>query len=176
MNHVIALWYLGAIPVPLNTKLLDDEINSILDDYDFKFLVTDSRNNFGVSFESLSLSGKKNKIGVSHKDTKSPSLTKIELPESNSYLFDAADYPIPVINKEAVVIFTSGSTGRPKGVVHTFSSLINSIENGNQILNHKENDRWLASLPFYHIGGFQIICRSLYYGCSIVLLRISTNK
>ena len=136
IESVIALWYLGAIPVPLNTKLLDDEINSILDDHDFKFLVTDSRNNFGVSFESLSLSGKENKIGVSHKDTKSPSFTKIVLPESNSYLFDAADYPIPDINKEAVVIFTSGSTGRPKGVVHTFSSLINSIENGNQILNH----------------------------------------
>ena len=53
--------------------------------------------------------------------------------------------------------------------MHTFSSLINSIENGNEILNHKENDRWLASLPFYHIGGFQIICRSLFYGCSIIL-------
>jgi O-succinylbenzoic acid--CoA ligase len=166
---VVALWYLGAIPVPLNTKLLDDEIISILDDHDFKFLVTDSRNNFGVSFESLSLSGKENKIRVSHKDTKSPSFTKIVLPESNSYLFDAADYPIPDINKEAVVIFTSGSTGRPKGVVHTFSSLINSIENGNNILNHTDSDRWLASLPFYHIGGFQIICRSFYYGCSIIL-------
>ncbi len=166
---VVALWYLGAIPVPINTKLLDDEINSILDDNDFKFLVTDSKNNFGVSFESLSLGGKKKKIGVSHKDTKSPSFTKIELSESISKLFDAAVYPIPDIDKEAVVIFTSGSTGRPKGVVHTFSSLINSIENGNHILNHKENDRWLASLPFYHIGGFQIICRALYYGCSIIL-------
>ena len=55
IESVIALWYLGAIPVPLNTKLLDDEINSILNDYDFKFLVTDSRRNFSISFESLSL-------------------------------------------------------------------------------------------------------------------------
>ena len=169
IESVIALWYLGAIPVPLNTKLLDDEINTILNDYDFKFLISDSTNNFGVPFESLSLSGKENKIGVSRKDTKSPSFKRIELPESNSYLVDAADYPIPNINNEAVVIFTSGSTGRPKGVVHTFSSLINSIENGNYILNHKDSDRWLASLPFYHIGGFQIICRSLYYGCSIII-------
>ncbi len=153
IESVIALWYLGAVPVPLNTKLLDDEINSILNDYDFKFLITDLRN----------------KIVVSHKDTKLPSLIKIELPQSNSYMFDGADYPIPHINNEAVVIFTSGSTGKPKGVVHTFSSLINSIENGNQILMHQENDRWLASLPFYHIGGFQIICRSLYYGCSMVI-------
>ena len=58
---------------------------------------------------------------------------------------------------------------RPKGVVHTFASLINNIENGNQILMHQESDRWLASLPFYHIGGFQIICRSLFYGCLIII-------
>lgn len=169
IESVIALWYLGAIPVPLSTKLLDEEINSILNDYNFKFLITDSRNNFGVPFESLRHSGKENKSGVSRKDTKSPGLTKIELPELISFQFDAADFTIPHINNEAVVIFTSGSTGRPKGVVHTFSSLINSIENGNHILNHKENDRWLASLPFYHIGGFQILCRSLYYRCSIIL-------
>ncbi len=74
-----------------------------------------------------------------------------------------------MLDDEAVVIFTSGSTGQAKGVVHTFSSLINNIENGNQILMHQEKDRWLASLPFYHIGGFQIICRSLLYGCTIVI-------
>jgi acyl-CoA synthetase (AMP-forming)/AMP-acid ligase II len=94
IESVIALWYLGAIPVPLNTKLLDGEINSILNDYNFKFLITDSRNNFGVSFEPLSHSGKENKSRVSRKDTKSPGLTKIELPESISFQFDAADFTI----------------------------------------------------------------------------------
>ena len=37
----IALWILGAVPVPLNIKLLDEEIFSIVDDYDFKELITD---------------------------------------------------------------------------------------------------------------------------------------
>jgi O-succinylbenzoic acid--CoA ligase len=37
------------------------------------------------------------------------------------------------------------------------------------VLNQQEKDCWFASLPFYHIGGFQIISRSLYYGCTIVL-------
>lgn len=169
IKTVIALWFLGSIPVPLNTKLLNEEIHSIIDDYNFKFLVTDSRKNFGVSFESLSLSGKKIGVGISHKDTKSPRFTKIDLSEINFHIVTGADYLPPLINNEAVVIFTSGSTGRPKGVVHTFSTLINSIENSYEILKHQENDRWLASLPFYHIGGFQIICRSLYYGCSLIL-------
>ncbi|MDP2362375.1 MAG: o-succinylbenzoate--CoA ligase [Ignavibacteria bacterium] len=198
IETIIAIWKLGAIPVPVNTKLLYDEISSTLDDYDFKFLVTDSLHELRVSFESLSLGGETKNNSVSHKDTKTPSITKINLLNSNSCLssvdgkelsinlnknriaiidlnkiitthIEVATFSAPAIKDEAVVIFTSGSTGRPKGVVHTFSSLINSIENGNQILNHKENDRWLASLPFYHIGGFQIICRSLYYGCSIAI-------
>ncbi len=148
IKTVIALWFLGSIPVPLNTKLLDDEINSILDDHDFKFLVTDKLLSFKPSKKLL--------LTIE--------LKTISIIDSNpeSFLF-------PEVEHEAVAIFTSGSTGRPKGVVHTFSSLIKSIENGNEILNHQEKDRWLASLPFYHIGGFQIICRSLFYGCSIIL-------
>ena len=148
IKTVIALWFLGSIPVPLNTKLLDDEINSILDDHDFKFLVTNKKSSFNHSKKELEIIDF-NKITISNDETQT--------------------FSIPTLVQEAVVIFTSGSTGRAKGVVHTFSSLINSIENGNEILNHKESDRWLASLPFYHIGGFQIICRSLYYGCSIIV-------
>jgi len=169
IETTIAVWNLGAIPVPLNTKLLSDEISSILDEYDLKFLVSDSLHDLRVSFESSNFGGEREKNNVSHKITNTQSFTKINLLNSDPCLTSFLPYSTPAINDEAVVIFTSGSTARPKGVVHTFSSLINSIENGSQILNHKENDRWLASLPFYHIGGFQIICRSLYHGCSIVI-------
>jgi O-succinylbenzoic acid--CoA ligase len=148
IETIIALWSLGVVPVPLNTKLLDDEINSILDDHDFKFLVSDNKSSFNHNNKELEVIY----------------FNKITVTDSN-----VESLSFPEVDKEAVVIFTSGSTGKPKGVVHTFSSLINNIKNGSEILNHKENDRWLASLPFYHIGGFQIICRSFYYGCSIIL-------
>ena len=148
IQTTIALWLLECIPVPLNTKLLDEEIFSITNDYDFKVVITD---------KNISNSGILKNLNVISVDELKSGSNKSEIQN------------LPSINDEAVVIFTSGSTDRPKGVVHTFSSLINSIKNGSAILNHKENDRWLASLPFYHIGGFQIICRSLYYGCSITI-------
>jgi O-succinylbenzoic acid--CoA ligase len=169
ITSVIALWYLGTVPVPLNYKLLDEEIYSIVEEHNFKFLVTTSRKNFGVRFESLSFGGKRDIKDDSHKTTKSQSLLIINLSNLTLASSSVSSYPIPDLNDESVVIFTSGSTGRPKGVVHTFSSFINSIENSNIILNQIEGDRWLSSLPFYHIGGFQIICRSLFYGCSIII-------
>ncbi|HCY74587.1 MAG TPA: o-succinylbenzoate--CoA ligase [Ignavibacteriales bacterium] len=147
IETTISLWMLGAIPVPLNTKLLEEEIFSILDDQEFNYLITDR--NFSMIKQRANLN-----------------FIFIENIKPESELINPVS---PSLNDEAVVIFTSGSTGRPKGVVHTFLSLISSIENGNDILGHKEKDRWLASLPFYHIGGFQIICRSLYFGCTIII-------
>ena len=147
---VLAIWKLGAIPVPINTKMIEDEISTLIDDHNFKFLVTDKSIQF-----------------ANHKhDLKISILSQLEL---NQIDIDQSPKPNLNLNAEAVVIFTSGSTGKPKGVVHTFSSIINSVENGNKILMHQQKDRWLASLPFYHIGGFQIICRSLFYGCSIII-------
>lgn len=145
---ILAVWQLGAVPVPFNTRLLPEEINSILSDYNFSFIITDKK-----SYKYLD-----------------QLYTHIILLDELKSKISYSDSVIETIDSyEAVVIFTSGSTGRSKGIVHTFSSLINSIENGNKILNHVPTDRWLASLPFYHIGGFQIICRSLYHGCSIII-------
>jgi len=148
IETTIALWFLGSVPVPINTKMLDEEIFSIIEDYNFKYLITDKEFFNGSILKSIKII----------------SIAELKL-ETQSF----ENFNFPSTKNEAVVIFTSGSTGRPRGVVHTFSSLINSIENGNEILDHKENDRWLASLPFYHIGGFQIVCRSLHYGCSIII-------
>lgn len=145
---VLAVWKIGAIPVPLNTKLLHDEINSIMSEYNFAFIISDKY--------SYKLLEKINAKVILFDELKSKCIVSADTLEFNNL-------------DEAVIIFTSGSTGSAKGVVHTSTSLINSIENGNEILNHNENDCWLASLPFYHIGGFQIICRSLYYGCSIII-------
>ena len=148
IKTIIGLWYLGAIPVVINSKLLEKEIITIIEDYGFNLLISDKHiNNELNQIENI----------------------KIDFHQLLHSEDIYSEICIPNNDDEAVVIFTSGTSGRPKGVVHTFSSLIKSIENGNMVLNQQEKDRWLASLPFYHIGGFQIICRSLFYGCTIVI-------
>lgn len=141
----IALWNLGLTPVPLNTRWIESEISSVLNKYKIDILIYADK--FVDKLSSLQI----RKI----------SFKELFEAESNSVVMKD--------NDEAVVIFTSGSSAQPKGVIHTFDSLSNSIMNGSKVLNQKAGDRWLASLPFYHIGGFQIICRALSTGCEIII-------
>lgn len=72
-------------------------------------------------------------------------------------------------NKTSLMLFTSGSTDKPKAVVFTFKNFLNSVVQTNELINASEKDSWLASLPFYHIGGFMIFVRALINGSSLII-------
>lgn len=69
----------------------------------------------------------------------------------------------------ATVVFTSGSTGTPKAALHTWGNHYWSAEGANQNLPLGPGDRWLLSLPLYHVGGLGIVFRCLMAGATVVL-------
>jgi o-succinylbenzoate---CoA ligase len=77
----------------------------------------------------------------------------------------------PRLDLDAVqcIIYTSGTTGRPKGTLLSYGnhwwSAIGSALN----LGLGKDDRWLACLPFFHIGGLSILMRAVIYGIPVVL-------
>ena len=75
------------------------------------------------------------------------------------------------INPEAwgSIIFTSGSSGSPKAVVHSLANHFYSALGANQQMPLNPGDRWLLSLPLYHVGGLAIFFRTLISGAAIVL-------
>jgi O-succinylbenzoic acid--CoA ligase len=142
---VLALWQIEAIPVLINTRLTKPEIENQIA-FCKIILFSSSQKKIFSEFSKPSL-----EIILS---SELPSIKKLEL--FNLY------YP-------AVIIFTSGSTSKPKAAELSFNSLYQSFQTGDQILHQSKDDKWLASLPFYHIGGFSIFTRILFAGCTLII-------
>ena len=71
----------------------------------------------------------------------------------------------------ALIMFTSGTTGKPKGAELTWTNLVEAAQASNRVLSPRSLSRglWQAVLPFFHVGGFQVLVRSV---CSRWSLRI----
>jgi O-succinylbenzoic acid--CoA ligase len=67
------------------------------------------------------------------------------------------------------IIYTSGTTGRPKGAVLTYGNHLWSALGSCLNLGLHADDRWLACMPLFHVGGLSILLRSVIYGIPVVV-------
>ena len=66
---------------------------------------------------------------------------------------------------DALVVATSGTTGEPKGVILTREAVhASAVATSQRLSVDPERDRWLACLPFAHIGGLSVLTRALDTG------------
>jgi O-succinylbenzoic acid--CoA ligase len=68
-----------------------------------------------------------------------------------------------------MVMFTSGTTGDPKCVRLSRANFEASAAASAKHLGLAKQDRWLAVLPLFHVGGWSIIVRSARQGSAVVL-------
>jgi len=73
------------------------------------------------------------------------------------------------LDQEVTIIATSGSSGEAKAVVHTWSNHFYSAKGSNEAVPLSRSDRWILSLPLYHISGIAIMARCLLSGASLVI-------
>jgi o-succinylbenzoate---CoA ligase len=73
------------------------------------------------------------------------------------------------LDRPATIVFTSGSTGAPKAALHTFGNHYYSALGANANIALAPGDRWLHSLPLYHVGGLSILFRCLLAGATVAL-------
>jgi O-succinylbenzoic acid--CoA ligase len=81
----------------------------------------------------------------------------------------AAMGPVVDPTMPCLAIFTSGSTGQPRAAALTLSNLIHSAHGSNTNVPLASGDRWLLSLPLYHVGGIGIVFRCLLAGATVVV-------
>ncbi|HEX4216987.1 MAG TPA: AMP-binding protein, partial [Acidimicrobiales bacterium] len=72
---------------------------------------------------------------------------------------------IPTQEGDALVVVTSGTTGEPKGVVLTSDAVhASAVATSRRLAVDPARDRWVACLPFAHIGGLSVVTRALETG------------
>lgn len=73
------------------------------------------------------------------------------------------------LDRPATAVFTSGSTGTPKAALHSLGNHYFSAKGSNENIVLVPGDRWLLSLPLYHVGGLAILFRCLLAGAAVVV-------
>ncbi len=69
----------------------------------------------------------------------------------------------------AAALFTSGTTGTAKLIQLTHANFAASAEASGKRLGIEPTQRWLGTLPLFHVGGLAMLYRCALYGASIVL-------
>lgn len=73
------------------------------------------------------------------------------------------------LNRSASIVFTSGSTGSARPALHTYGNHYFSAAGSNENIKLTTGDRWLLSLPLYHVGGIAVLFRCLLARATVVI-------
>jgi len=79
------------------------------------------------------------------------------------------------LDQEATIIATSGTSAQPKAVLHTYGNHYYSAIGSNKNIKVQPSDRWLLSLPLYHVGGLAILFRTMLGGGAVVMANMDAD-
>jgi O-succinylbenzoic acid--CoA ligase len=150
VTAIYALSRLGAVLVPLNTRLTPAELRWQLADSQAARLLHDDAH--AAVAQSLNIPC----VAVNSLQS-----SVIALPPPSSLHFS--------LDQPHSIIYTSGTTGQPKGAVLTFGNHWWSAVGSALNLGLHADDRWLACLPLFHIGGLAILLRGVIYGIPVIV-------
>ncbi|PTM57846.1 o-succinylbenzoate--CoA ligase [Desmospora activa] len=147
------LSFLGAVAVPLNTRLAPVEWAWQVTDAEAKVWVFDE--SFAQTVQAITL------------ETKTLCLSRAEVEAASASGGETSLLERIQMDDPATIMYTSGTTGRPKGVILTYGnhwwSAIGSVLN----LGLQTDDKWLACVPLFHMSGLSILMRNVIYGIAV---------
>jgi len=156
VNYVLslyALWQGGMVVVPLNTRWPDRLIQRMMRKVDSTVLINLSEKMFRFRDADINL--------IQGRDLIAKLPTIKNLNTNPELVLDP--------QREATIVFTSGTTHDPKAALHTFTNHYYSALGSAENIPFTNGDRWLLSLPLFHIGGMAILFRALLAGGTVAI-------
>lgn len=69
----------------------------------------------------------------------------------------------------ATMLYTSGSSGKPKIACHSIGNHLYNARGSQMMIPLDPSDRWLLSLPLFHVGGIAILFRCYIAKAAVVI-------
>lgn len=148
----LAVARLGAIFVPLNSALTDEDLAyqlghckaaMVLTSHDLATRIESLLAPLGPSVKTISLDA------FGHRTASSADALELMRAKLRGV---ALDFPPPMPDTPLVVIYTSGTTGRPKGVLHSHRNFVWASEVFVSRLWLQPGERLLTVFPLFHIN------------------------
>ncbi|HEY9190360.1 MAG TPA: long-chain-fatty-acid--CoA ligase, partial [Sulfurovum sp.] len=165
---IFAASKLGAVVVPVNTFLKEEELSYILEDSGSTVLVASSiydkvvkSSHAGVLCRSIVWEGDHTAQGEQHYSFEEALAAEFAVEPVESSLEDTA-----------VIIYTSGTTGKPKGAMLSHKNIFSNGQSGMMHIKVSPRDRGIVFLPMFHSFTFTIaVMLPMYVGMSIVIIQ-----
>lgn len=164
---IFAVSKIGAILVPVNTFLKEEELSYILEDSGSAVLIASAIHDKVVNSSRASAlckfivwEGEESVRGDQHYRLDDILKTNTQTVHVHRGLEDTA-----------VIFYTSGTTGKPKGAMLSNKNILSNVDSGQKTVNVVSKDRAIVFLPMFHSFTFSIgVMLPLYVGGSIVII------
>ncbi len=170
MESFFAVAKLGAVVVPLNWRLVPDELAFILQDAGARTLIFDSE--FTANVADLHGRGTA-ATGVGDWIQAGGQTAPFAADYDSLHANASEAEPAPGGGGEdpLYIMYTSGTTGRPKGVVHTHETAMWGSLSILTTADVRHGDRYMIALPLFHVGALTPMTANVHRGGTSIVLR-----
>lgn len=143
-----ACFQLGAVACPLSTRMPRQALGDVVQNIGAMALLVDEY--FSV-------------IKLGH-------IATLRIEHIIEEAYEGAAPAVPhSLNRPATVVCSSGSTGSPKQILHSYANHVFNATASNENVPVEPGDRWLLSLPLFHVSGLGILFRCMLGGGTVAV-------